>query len=248
MSSSTGSVDRRADTRRLQHPARAQSVADSVTLREQGQTTVSGLRLYQEMTFETWLGLGRQLARISSASAWCLGDWLVYGERAYGQRYRAALEVTSLDYQTLRNYAWVARRFELSRRRDRLSFQHHAEVAWLSEAEQDLWLQRAERSRWTRNELRRRLAARRRQERHPTGNDAVVLRMQVGAVREERWRQAAIAAEQDFVDWIASALDQVADSVLDPHTAKASPGGNVPPTQWDDTPAEPASPQEARRR
>ena len=41
-----------------------------------------------------------------------------------------------LDYQTLRNYAWVARRFAMSRRRDTLSFGHHAEVPALPEPEQ----------------------------------------------------------------------------------------------------------------
>jgi hypothetical protein len=42
---------------------------------------------------------------------------------------------TGLDYQTLRNYAAVARRFELSRRRDNLSFHHHAELCALSESQ-----------------------------------------------------------------------------------------------------------------
>ena len=70
-------------------------------------------------------------------AAWCLGDWLVFGEQAYAGRYRQAIERTSLDYQTLGNYAWVAKRFSLSRRRDELSFGHHSEVAALPEPEQD---------------------------------------------------------------------------------------------------------------
>ena len=64
-----------------------------------------------------------------SSSAWCLGDRLVYGEDACSGPYRNAIEQTSLDYQTLRNSAWVARRFSLSRRRDTLSLAHHAEEA-----------------------------------------------------------------------------------------------------------------------
>src|SRR3954451_24463303 len=114
------------------------------------------------MTFESWLGIGRRLSRITSASPWWLGDWLIYGRRLYGERYKAALEVTDLDYQTLRNYAWVARRFPVSRRRDGLSFQHHAEVASLPEPEQDLWLKRADGAQWSKTELRRRIAAERR--------------------------------------------------------------------------------------
>jgi hypothetical protein len=42
------------------------------------------------------------------------------------------------------NYAWVARRFELSRRRDTLTFGHHAELAALREPEQGSWLDQAQ--------------------------------------------------------------------------------------------------------
>jgi len=50
-----------------------------------------------------------QLAAVSSA--WCLGDGLIAGQAAYGSRNRDAIGRTGLDYQTLRNYAWVAGRF-----------------------------------------------------------------------------------------------------------------------------------------
>lgn len=114
-----------------------------------------GLQLSQQLPFGRWLGVGRQLAEIYSSSAWCLGDWLVYGEIAYEGRYREAIERTSLDYQTLRNYAWVARRFSLSRRRDDLSFGHHAEVAALPQAEQDFWLRKVQQLSWSVKQLRR---------------------------------------------------------------------------------------------
>src|SRR6266536_1438757 len=61
-----------------------------------------------------------------------MGAWLAHGQAAYRSRYRTAIEQTGLDYQTLRNYAWVAGRFELSRRRDTLSFGRHAEAAALA--------------------------------------------------------------------------------------------------------------------
>src|SRR4051794_19031911 len=124
--------------------------------------TTSRLQLENDMTFESWLVIGRRLSRITNASPLWLGDWLIYGRRAYGERYKAALDVTDLDYQTLRNYAWVARSFPVSRRRDSLSFQHHAEVASLPEPEQDLWLKRADGAQWSKTELRRRVAAERR--------------------------------------------------------------------------------------
>lgn len=118
-----------------------------------------GLQLPRQCSFDNWLIIGEQLSAISSSSRWCLGDWLFYGEKAYSGRYREAIEQTSLDYQTLRNYAWVARRFVMSRRRDTLTFAHHAEVAALSEPEQDFWLRKAEDLEWSRNRLRREVRA-----------------------------------------------------------------------------------------
>lgn len=56
---------------------------------------------------------------------------------------------------------WVARNFAASRRRDRLSFQHHAELASLPEHEQDCWLEQSRRFGWSRNELRRQVLTRR---------------------------------------------------------------------------------------
>lgn len=119
----------------------------------------TGLRLPRRLSFEAWLALGRQLSIVADSSAWCLGDWLIYGENVYPGRYRYAIERTSLDYKTLRNYAWVARRFPVSRRRDMLSFGHHAEVAGLPQPEQDYWLRKAEEFGWSRNQTRREVRA-----------------------------------------------------------------------------------------
>lgn len=121
--------------------------------------TRRGLIFPERMAFERWVGIGSYLSHVISASAWCLGDWLVYGEGRFNDRYRNAIEMTSLDYQTLRNHAWVARRFPMSRRRDRLSFTHHAEVAALLEPEQDVWLRKAEEQGWSVKRLRREVKA-----------------------------------------------------------------------------------------
>jgi hypothetical protein len=166
------------------------------------------------LTFDDWLGAGRQISTIASASAWWLGDWLNYGERTYGQRYRTALDLTPFDYKTLRNYAWVARRVEMSRRRDNLSFQHHAEVAALPEAEQDLWLRRAEKLRWSRNRLRGQLTQHRRASRAEEADHSVVLRVEVAAEREHAWREAAIRTRQELTEWLATVADEAATATL----------------------------------
>src|SRR4051794_9657427 len=83
------------------------------------------LAIPQGMPIGAWRNLGRQIFVISDSSAWWLGDWLIYGQSEYPDRYKHAIAETNLDYQTLRNYAWVARRFVPGRRREKVSFQHH---------------------------------------------------------------------------------------------------------------------------
>jgi uncharacterized protein YbdZ (MbtH family) len=114
------------------------------------------------------------LSSVRTSSAWCLGDWLAYGEAAFSGRYREAIEQTSLDYQTLRNYAWVARRFPLLRRREGLSFGHHAEVASLPPPEQDFWLRKAEDLRWSTSRLRREVRSSLSERSEPDGRKFVV--------------------------------------------------------------------------
>jgi len=130
----------------------------------------SGMVFPQNLSERSWEQVGTSLREFTNSSAWWLADWLIFGETAYGwQRYRQAIERTGLDYQTLRNYAWVARRFEHHRRRDSLSFAHHAEVTRLSSPEQDYWLRKAEQQKWSRNELRRAIRASLAEQSHETG-------------------------------------------------------------------------------
>lgn len=90
-----------------------------------------------------WVKVGRQLGAVSRVSNWWVGDWLQYGAARWGEKYAEAARITGHDAKTLRNYAYVARQFDLSRRRDTLTWSHHAEVAGLEPHEQDRWLDRA---------------------------------------------------------------------------------------------------------
>ncbi|MFD9904208.1 LmbU family transcriptional regulator [Streptomyces sp. NPDC059063] len=141
---------------------RAPAQRDAVLSFVGNQATVqkSGMILSQDLSERSWERIGSSLRELTNSSAWWLGDWLIFGETTYGwRRYREAVDRTGLDYQTLRNYAWVARRFEHHRRRDTLSFAHHAEVTRLSPPEQDYWLRKAEQQKWSRNELRKAVRA-----------------------------------------------------------------------------------------
>jgi hypothetical protein len=166
------------------------------------------------MSFGDWAAVGERLSHVSGRATWALGDWLLFGERTFGNRYRTAIEATNLDYQTLRNYAWVAGSFAPHRRRLELSFQHHGELAALPEPEQDLWLSRAVTGRWSRNELRRRLRAQRagQSAERPT----LVVRVELTPEDELRWRQAADNTRLDLMAWLRAVADAAADAALQP--------------------------------
>lgn len=79
-------------------------------------TKRTSLSLPPKISIEEWGHIGRKIFVISESSTWWLGDWLIYGQAHYPDRYMRAIEKTQLDYQTLRNYAWVARRYPVARR------------------------------------------------------------------------------------------------------------------------------------
>lgn len=120
-----------------------------------GSVSETALDLPPDLDFDAWQDAGRMLGRIGRACQWWIGDWLNYGERAYGEKYSQALEVTGLEYGTVANCAYVASRVEISRRRENLSWSHHYEIAAQDPDDQDEWLDRAAADGLTHKELRR---------------------------------------------------------------------------------------------
>lgn len=98
-----------------------------------------------ELELSEWIQQGRRLGALGRASNWWLGDWVRYGNVRYGERYETAARATGYEVQSLMNMAYVASRYEISRRRETLSWSHHAELAALEPAQQEEWLDRAER-------------------------------------------------------------------------------------------------------
>jgi hypothetical protein len=170
--------------------------------------TGTSLTLPAGLPLETWSDIGLRLVAVTESTAWWIGDWLVYGQDHHRGRYREAMSRTSLRYQTLRNYAWVARRCDVSRRRDTLSFQHHMEVAPLPPEDQGHWLFLAERHGWSRNELRRQI----REASAPDDAAALPVHVSVSLTlpedRVSRWEVAARRERQSLVEWMASVLDR----------------------------------------
>lgn len=107
------------------------------------------------VSFDDWLGFGNKLWTVHNAIQWAIGDWINYGEAHYGEKYAQALDTTEYSYGTLANYAYVARAFETSRRREKLSWSHHSAVRGIADKqEQDALLDIAESQQMGRDELR----------------------------------------------------------------------------------------------
>jgi hypothetical protein len=105
--------------------------------------TTVGLRVDGEINRADWEETGKLLRRLDISLQWLIGDLIVAGEELkYGDLVAIA---TMFDFEpgTIYNYAYVARKVEISLRSEVLSFGHHQVVAPLSPEEQRKWLKRA---------------------------------------------------------------------------------------------------------
>lgn len=124
------------------------------------EATETSLVIDPGLPFEEWETLIRYLQALREAKErelqtvmWWIGDAIRYGERAYGERYTQAIDDFGLSYQRLANIVWVAGKFPVSRRREKLPFAHHAKVAALPPGDADALLDEAERENLTSREL-----------------------------------------------------------------------------------------------
>jgi hypothetical protein len=66
----------------------------------------------EPLPFGDWIDAGRAMSDLRAQSEmafmWSWGDWITYGQTAYGEKYSQGMAVTGLAYQTLANYKWTA--------------------------------------------------------------------------------------------------------------------------------------------
>jgi len=138
---------------------------DSATLATlPGHLESTALRLEDNLSYDRWAAVGELLVTVrESSSLWWLGDWLNYGERAYGERYSQAFTLLPYSYSFLSQVAWVCRSVMSFTRVKDITFQHHREVASLSTASQSEWLERARCEGWSSRDLAREVADSRRE-------------------------------------------------------------------------------------
>jgi hypothetical protein len=160
----------------------AAAAADGSPPARRGHVSALGWDAPHELEYNRWVLEGRRIGVMSRGSPWWIGDWLLYGTARWGERYVAAAKITGYDTKTLRNMRYVASRFDVSLRKDNLTWSHHALLAGLDRVSQRSWLARAVSERMSVEDLRIELRAERRHGvREPT--DARMLAAGTGATR-----------------------------------------------------------------
>jgi N6-adenosine-specific RNA methylase IME4 len=120
-----------------------------------GNMSKVGLELPENLSFADWKDIGERLSSVEQSIMWWIGDWWAYGENRKWGKGEDVAEALGINYQTARDAGWVSNKFELSRRRDNLSWSHHREVARLDPDMADTMLADAGEHNWSRNDLRR---------------------------------------------------------------------------------------------
>ena len=114
--------------------------------------TPTALTMPNNLMCVEWHALGDELLGAWIPNPWHLGDLLAYGQRRFdglcGDR------LTTRQRSCLEGFARVAERFDVDRRRESLTYGHHAAVTAMSDPMQAYWLDRAECQEWAVGELR----------------------------------------------------------------------------------------------
>ena len=107
--------------------------------------TPTGIQFHEELSFDEWDALGQKLAPLGKSIGFIIGDWINYGESRYGEKYEKALARTGMAYNTLANFAYVARKVQSSLRNENLDwYQHYAVAKLKTDEEKQYWLGMAE--------------------------------------------------------------------------------------------------------
>lgn len=146
--------------------ANTEALKDALVRKLDGSMTFRGFRLTptglvveQATDYDDWLDMGYTLRGLDASLSWLIGDWLIYGEREYGQTYPQLAEMLGLEVKTLYDWRYVAAAVHFSVRTEKLSWSHHKLVAGLSADLQAEWLAWADRTDVKIGDMRAALAA-----------------------------------------------------------------------------------------
>jgi N6-adenosine-specific RNA methylase IME4 len=117
-----------------------------------GKLTRLGWEIPENLSREEWIKAGKLLNKTEAALQFWIGDWWNHGDRKWGGG-RALAEEAGVNYNTVTNYASICRAFDFSRRREDLSFTHHAEAIAAPEEHRQDYLERAAKENWSTRKL-----------------------------------------------------------------------------------------------
>ena len=89
------------------------------------------LNLSPTLSYEQWESIGKTLSVMAHSNAWWIGDFLLHGEHAYGEKWVQATALFDVPESTLQGYMYVVESFPENLRRRNLSWWAHREVAAL---------------------------------------------------------------------------------------------------------------------
>lgn len=116
-----------------------------------------GVRFEGDVPEQSIEDLLRDAGSFARGCLFIIGDAINYAQGKWGEKYDHWITLTGLEYQTLRNAAWAARKIDLSLRRDNLTFEHHKLIARLAPNEQERWLDLTEQNGMSVRRLRKSL-------------------------------------------------------------------------------------------
>lgn len=134
------------------------TLSNSSDLLQQCGTTATSLMIPESFSEDQCLEVVRQLQGMDKCIRWWLGDAIAAAEKRYGAAKRIA-QVAGVSQQSLHHCSRLSEKFEDCRRRQNLSWSHHAEVVSLPEEEQEKWLDYAEEQGLSRQALRTEIKA-----------------------------------------------------------------------------------------
>jgi hypothetical protein len=138
----------------------------------------NGLVIDEGLDREQWIdGVIKPLANLihtmEESARWWWGDALAYGEQNFGDIADMA-DRTGYSYDSMKACKYVSQRIEIGRRRQELSWSHHAEVALSIDDpdERDAWLDKAVKQDWSKSVLRKAIRISKAEYKDPENEDA----------------------------------------------------------------------------
>jgi len=175
------------------------TIPQNTVLALPGQVTAIGAVFPANLSFNEWEACGERMRGFRESLKFIIGDWINYGEAAYGEAYAQAIEATDFDYDYLRNIAWVCRKVTMSLRSDKLTFYHHQIVAPLEPEDQTFWLDQAIKQHWSGAELARAIKlAQELKDDQPESDDDKEEIFQVTVTIESTWKGLVTSTTDDI--------------------------------------------------